>query len=188
MAFLKTISASVASDKDLVYEYQQTGNLQVLASLYQRYMELVFGVCLKYLEDSEKAKDAVMQVFEELVIKLKKHEVDNFKSWLYTLAKNHCLMQLRSGKNKKTVSISPELMQSGEEWHLNGALQKEEEFKKLERCLQTLSADQQQTVELFYLQEKCYNEIVEQTGLDWKKVRSLIQNGRRNLKICMDKN
>ena len=166
--------------------YQQSGDLQVLASLYQRYMELVYGVCLKYLQDTEPAKDAVMQVFEELVQKLKKHEVDNFKSWLYTLAKNYCLMQLRSQKNKKTVSISPELMQNDEELHLNGALQKEAEFKKLERCLQTLSAEQQQTVELFYLQQKCYNEIVEQTGLDWKKVRSLIQNGRRNLKICME--
>jgi len=169
-----------------VLTYQQSGDLQVLASLYQRYMELVYGVCLKYLQDTEPAKDAVMQVFEELVQKLKKHEVDNFKSWLYTLAKNYCLMQLRSQKNRKTVSISPELMQIDEELHLNGALQKEAEFKKLERCLQTLSAEQQQTVELFYLQQKCYNEIVEQTGLDWKKVRSLIQNGRRNLKICME--
>jgi RNA polymerase sigma factor (sigma-70 family) len=186
LAFLKTIANPQTSDKELVLAYQQSGDLKLLSNLYQRYMELVYGVCLKYLADPETAKDAVMQVFEELIIKLKKHEVDNFKSWLYTVAKNHCLMQLRSGKNKKTVSISPDLMQSGEEWHLNGELQKEEEFKKLERCLQTLSAEQQQTVELFYLQQKCYNEIVEQTGLDWKKVRSLIQNGRRNLKICME--
>lgn len=186
MLFLKTITNPAATDGELVAEYRQNGDLQVLASLYQRYMELVYGVCLKYLSDTETAKDAVMQVFEELIIKLKKHEVDNFKSWLYTVAKNYCLMQLRSGKNKKTVPISPELMQSGEEWHLNGALQKEASFKKLERCLQTLSPEQQQTVALFYLQQKCYNEIVEQTGLDWKKVRSLIQNGRRNLKICMD--
>jgi RNA polymerase sigma-70 factor (ECF subfamily) len=187
MAFLKNISNPAASDKELVLAYQQTGDLQVLANLYQRYMELVYGVCLKYLSDPEMAKDAVMQVFEDLIQKLKKHEVDNFKSWLYTLAKNHCLMQLRSQKNKKTVAISPELMQSGEELHLNGELQKEAEFKKLEHCLQTLSGEQEQTVRLFYLQQKCYNEIVEQTGLDWKKVRSLIQNGRRNLKICMEK-
>lgn len=188
MSFLKTISNPAVTDSELVAAYRQNGDLQVLASLYQRYMELVYGVCLKYLADTELAKDAVMQVFEALVEKLKKHEVDNFKSWLYTLAKNHCLMQLRSQKNKKTVALPPELMQSGEELHLNGALQKEAEFKKLERCLQTLSAEQQQTVQLFYLQQKCYNEIVEQTGLDWKKVRSLIQNGRRNLKICMERN
>src|SRR5260221_10296978 len=82
LAFLKNISNPAASDKELVLTYQQNGDLQVLASLYQRYMELVYGVCLKYLQDTEPAKDAVMQVFEELVQKLKKHEVDNFKSWL----------------------------------------------------------------------------------------------------------
>jgi RNA polymerase sigma factor (sigma-70 family) len=188
LSFLKIISNPGASDTELVTAYRQSGDLQVLASLYQRYMELVYGVCLKYLADPEIAKDAVMQVFEELIEKLKKHEVDNFKGWLYTVAKNHCLMQLRSQKNKKTVAISPDLMQSGEELHLNGELQKEAEFKKLERCLQTLSAEQKQTVELFYLQQKCYNEIVELTGIEWNKVRSLIQNGRRNLKICMDRN
>ena len=188
MAFLKTIANPETSDKELVYAYQQSGDLKVLSNLYQRYMELVYGVCLKYLYDHETAKDAVMQVFEELIEKLKKHEVDNFKSWLYTVAKNHCLMQLRSQKNKKMISISPDLMQSGEELNLNGELQKEAEFKKLERCLQTLSAEQKQTVELFYLQQKCYNEIVELTGIEWNKVRSLIQNGRRNLKICMEKN
>ncbi|MFT3933442.1 MAG: sigma-70 family RNA polymerase sigma factor [Chitinophagaceae bacterium] len=187
VAFIKNISDPATSDKDLVLAYQQNGSLQVLGSLYQRYMELVYGVCLKYLTDQEIAKDAVMQIFEELIVKLKKHEVENFKSWLYTLAKNHCLMHLRSQKNKKTVSIDPDIMQNSEELHLNGELQKEAEFKKLERCLQTLSEEQQQTVQLFYLQQKCYNEIVEMTGYDWKKVRSLIQNGRRNLKICMDK-
>lgn len=167
--------------------YQQTGDLSVLGTLYERYMELVYGVSLKYLEDGEAAKDAVMQVFEGLMEKLKKHEVDNFKSWLYTVAKNHCLMQLRSKKHKKTIEISPDFMQSTEEWHLNGELQKEEEYKKLEHCLQTLSEEQKKVVELFYLQEKCYNDISEATGLEWNKVRSLIQNGRRNLKICMDK-
>jgi len=95
-------------------------------------------------------------------------------------------MQLRSGKHKKTVPFSPDLMQNGEETHLKDELQKEAEFKILERCLQALSAEQKQAVELFYLQEKCYNEIVALTGTDWNKVRSLIQNGRRNLKICME--
>jgi len=186
LSFLKNISTSPAADKDLAATYRESGDLKVLATLYARYMELVYGVCLKYLPDTEQAKDAVMQLFEELVEKVKKHPVDNFKSWLYTVAKNHCLMQLRSSKHRRTVDISPDLMQSGEELHLNGELQKEAEFKKLERCLQTLSAEQKQAVELFYLQEKCYNEIVEITGTDWNKVRSLIQNGRRNLKICME--
>ncbi len=151
-------------------------------------MELVYGVCLKYLKDPEPAKDAVMQIFEELVIKLKKHEVDNFRGWLHQVAKNHCLMQLRTPKNLKTVELKTELVQSGENVHLNGVLEKEENFKKLEYCIGTLSNDQQMAIRLFYLEEKCYNEIVEITGMEWNQVRSFIQNGRRNLKLCMEKN
>ena len=187
LVFIKNISNNELSDKELVDIYKQSANLDVLAILFQRYMELLYGVCFKYLKDSETAKDAVMQIFEELVQKLNKHEVDNFKSWLYTLAKNYCLMQLRTPKNMKTVEFKADIMQSEEEVHLNGIMSKEENFYKLERCMQTLSAEQKITVELFYLQNKCYKEIADSTGIEWNKVRSYIQNGRRNLKICMDK-
>ena len=162
--------------------------MAVLGELYQRYMELVYGVCLKYYKEPETAKDSVMLIFEELVTKLKKHEVDNFRGWLHQVAKNHCLMQLRTPKNMKTVEFKTELVQSEENVHLNGVLEKEENFNKLEHCLSTLSNEQRDTVKLFYLESKCYNEIVEITGLEWNQVRSLIQNGRRNLKICMEKN
>jgi len=128
-----------------------------------------------------------MQIFEELVLKLKKHEVDNFKGWLHQVAKNHCLMQLRTPKNMKTVEFKTELVQSEENVHLNGVLEKEENFKKMEYCLGILAKEQSETIRLFYLEGKCYNEIVEQTGMEWNQVRSLIQNGRRNLKICMEK-
>ncbi len=166
--------------------YKQSGDLTVLGELYQRYMELVFGVCLKYFKDAETAKDSVMQIFEELVSKLKKHEVENFRAWLHQVAKNHCLMQLRTPKNLKTVEFKVDLMQNEENVHLNGVLEKEENFKKLEDCIGTLTTDQQTAIRLFYLEEKCYNEIVEITGQEWNQVRSYIQNGRRNLKICME--
>jgi RNA polymerase sigma-70 factor (ECF subfamily) len=150
-------------------------------------MDLVYGVCLKYFKDSEKAKDAVMQIFEDLIEKVKKHEVENFKSWLYRVAKNHCLMQLRTPKNLKTIELPDSLMQSEQDVHLNGVLEKEENFKKLEYCLTTLSEDQRKAVQLFYMEGKCYNEIVELMGQEWNQVRSFIQNGRRNLKICMER-
>lgn len=186
MAFLKNISSVEASDAELVARYKQSGDLKDVGDLYQRYMELVYGVCLKYLKQPENAQDSVIAIFEELVTKLKKHEVDNFKAWLYTLAKNHCLMRLRSEKKQVTVNFDVELMQSEENLHLNGELEKEENFRKMEYCMGQLPAEQQKVIELFYLQGKCYNEITESTGLDWNKVRSFIQNGRRNLKICME--
>ena len=187
MAFLKNISSTNQSDTELVLLYRESGELKVLGELYQRYMELVYGVCLKYLKDPELAQDAVMQIFEELVIKLKKHEVDNFRGWLHQVSKNYCLMQLRTPKNLKTVALPPLLMQNEEDVHLNGVMEKEENFQKLEKCIASLPDEQRTMIKLFYLEGKCYNEIVEITGLEWNHVRSSIQNGRRNLKLCMEK-
>lgn len=186
MSFIKNISGSPISDSELVSLYKKTSDLQVLGELYQRYMDLVYGVCLKYFKQPEIAKDSVMNIFEELVLKLKKHDVINFKSWLYQVAKNHCLMQLRTPRNLKTVELNQDLVQTEENVHLNGVLEKEENFNKLQYCMGKLTEDQRKTIQLFYLDGKCYNEIVDQTGFEWNQVRSFIQNGRRNLKNCME--
>ncbi len=187
MPFLKNISTNQTTDKELVAAFKESGDSNYLSTLYQRYMDLVFGVCLKYFKDAERCKDAVMDIYEELNTKLKLHEVDNFKGWLHVLARNYCLMQLRSPRNMKTTEFQGDFMQWGENTHLNGeALEKEQNFIKLEDCLKTLTEEQQQSVQLFYLEHKCYNEIAAITGYDWNKVRSYIQNGRRNLKLCMD--
>ncbi|HQV06625.1 MAG TPA: sigma-70 family RNA polymerase sigma factor [Chitinophagaceae bacterium] len=187
MAFIKNISPNSLTDKELLTIYSESGDMSALGELYQRYMDLVYGVCLKYYKEPERAKDGVMLIFEELVTKLKKHEVENFKPWLHQVARNHCLMQLRTPKNLKTVEFKPEIVQSEENLHLNGVLEREENLTKLENCLETLPKEQKETVKLFYLQGKCYNEIVEITGQEWNQVRSFIQNGRRNLKLCMEK-
>ena len=187
LSFLKNISASELPDDDLVEKYKATSDLQVLSDLYQRYMELVYGVCLKYLKDEEEAKDAVINIYEELVGKLQKYPVNNFKPWLYQLAKNHCLMKLRSDKKFTKVQMDVSFMQNEETVHLNAVMEKEEHFNQLDFCMDQLVSEQKTVVTLFYLEGKCYNEITTITGIEWKNVRSFIQNGRRNLKICMDK-
>jgi len=186
LTFLKNISNSGASDQELVALYKRTGDTVILSELYQRYMDLAYGVCLKYLKEPESAKDAVLAVFEELLVKLKKHEVTQFRGWLFTLVKNHCLMQLRSVKNIKISSLEEGNMQFTEDSHLNGVFEKEQHLNQLGNCIDSLSEDQRMAVELFYLKEKCYKEIVEISGMEYNTVRSLIQNGRRNLKICME--
>lgn len=186
MPFLKNI-ASDKPDSELVQQYKQSQDLNALAELFQRYIDLVYGVCLKYLKQAENAQDSTLALFEEVGAKLLKHEVDNFKGWLYTLTKNHCLMRLRSEKKQTVVNFDVTLVQSEETVHLNGVLEKEENFKRLEHCMGQLINDQRRVIELFYLESKCYNEIAELTGIDWNKVRSYIQNGRRNLKLCMEK-
>ena len=186
MVFLTNISTD-QSDSELVAAFKQSGNMDLLGALYQRYMDLVFGVCLKYFKDAERSKDAVMDIYMELAKKLPLHEVAYFKGWLHVLARNHCLMQLRSPRNLKTTEFSPNFMQSAENAHLeNEQLVKEEKLNILQQCVEGLPAEQREAVALFYLENKCYNEITALTGHDWNKVRSYIQNGRRNLKICME--
>jgi RNA polymerase sigma factor (sigma-70 family) len=187
LTFIKNDNTAPIADAALIAQYKTTGDNRLLGMLYQRYMELVFGVCLKYLKNAELAKDAVMDIYTGLGEKLQKHQVEHFNAWLHTVAKNHCLMYLRSPKNKTTVELSPLFMQNADDWHLkNEVLQQEENYKKLADCLQTLTVEQQESVKLFYLQKKCYNEIANLTGYDWNKVRSYIQNGKRNLKSCLE--
>ena len=186
MSFIPNTPAT-STDEQLLDDYQQSGELRYLGDLYARYMQLVYGVCLKYLTDSELAKDATMQIFEELVSKVHKHSIDNFRGWLYILAKNHCLMKLRSSKKQVTVPFDGSFMQLSPDEHPEARVEKEGQLQLLEKCIEKLKDDQQRIVKMFYLQEKCYNEIVAETSLDWGQVRSLVQNGRRNLKICMEK-
>ncbi|MES2429317.1 MAG: sigma-70 family RNA polymerase sigma factor [Bacteroidota bacterium] len=188
MDFIKNISSVDITDNELIIAYKKSDDKKYLSSLYQRYMDLVFGICFKYFKETERSKDAVMDIFEELVKKLKVHEIEYFKGWLYTLARNYCLMQLRSPKNIKTTEFGEKpFMQSVENTHLvNEVFEKEENYKKLENCIGKLPEDQKQSIELFFLQNKCYNEIAEITGHEWNKIRSYIQNGKRNLKICME--
>lgn len=185
MAFIKNISSKL-TDAELLSAYKESGNMNALADLYQRYMDLVYGVCLKYMEHPEDARDCVINIFEELTTKLLKHEVEHFKAWLYQLSKNHCLMKIRSNK-KFPKQVNHELVHLEENVHLNDVLEKEANLERMEFCLEQLGYEQKQAVHLFYLKEKCYKSIGEIMGLDVGKVRSYIQNGRRNLKICMEK-
>ncbi len=188
MTPIRHIQTAPQTDEDLLLLFQQDGDQNALATLYLRYSELLYGVCLKYLSDAEAAKDAAMNLYTELLQKLPYQQISNFKSWLYVVAKNYCLMQLRSSRKHRTVELGPQDVQSDDFVHLDAILEKEAEFKKLEQCMESLGEEQQTAIRLFYLQNKCYNEISDEMEWDWNKVRSLIQNGRRNLKTCMEQN
>lgn len=179
---------TVATDAELLTRYKQSGDMTYWSELFQRYTSLLYGVCLKYLKDRDDAKDAVMQLFEKLTTTLHKHEVDNFKSWVYITARNHCLMQLRSAKGKKTVAFSGQIVENEVLLHPQDEPEMEQNLTKLEDCIAELADDQQICVRLFFLEEKCYKQVAECTGFAMNQVKSYIQNGKRNLKICMERN
>jgi RNA polymerase sigma-70 factor (ECF subfamily) len=179
---------TVIREHELLAEYRSTGNLELLGKLYEQYMPLVFGLCLKYFRDEEQSKDAVMQIFEELVKKLRVHEVANFKAWLYTLSRNHCLMVLRSSSKHEMLSIDENFMENEAFVHLNLEDDTEEKLSIMARCIDDLPSEQKVSINLFYMEQKCYKEVADQTGFELNKVKSYIQNGKRNLKICIEKN
>lgn len=183
------LNSTYASQEDdqLLAAYRQSGNLDILAALYERYMGMVYGVCLKYLKSDPESKDAVMEIFESLHEKVLKHEIRNFKSWLHVVVKNHCLMAIRKRKGHELQTIDENFMHLPASDHLEDVLAKEKSLDQMEKCLETLGKEQQTSVRLFYLEEKCYQEVADLTGYELVKVRSYIQNGRRNLKICMEK-
>ncbi len=176
------------SDEELIRLYQADQQLDRVSTLFLRYVSLVYGVCLKYLKDREEAQDAVMQIHEKLIGDLQKHDIQNFRAWLYVSARNHCFMMLRSQKHLTKEELSPLLMENGVAAHPEEEVMLAQDTERLEKCLQTLAEAQQRCITLFYFEEKCYKEITALTGFDHNQVKSYIQNGKRNLKICMERN
>lgn len=169
------------SDAELVAKYQVNGNKKYLSPLFERYSHLMFGLCMKYLKDDDASKDAVLTIFEKLIVDLKRQEIKSFKSWLYVVARNHCLMQIRSRTTAEKKLNDYGYQQQSE----NSLVDENMELKlsHLEESIEELKEGQKECIKLFFIEEKCYNEIAEITGYSLKKVKSYIQNGKRNLKI-----
>ncbi|MDR6942126.1 RNA polymerase sigma factor [Mucilaginibacter pocheonensis] len=182
---IKPNKQSPPTDDELLSIYRSNGDVAVLGQLFEGYMPLVYGVCLKYLKDEELAKDAVMGIFEELVVKVKQHNISVFRSWLYVLGRNYCLMQLRAGKKMELVNLD-DVMEFTPLLHPDTD-NREGAYIALERCIDKLTGAQKQSIDLFYLKEKCYKEVADITGFSLNEVKSYIQNGKRNLKICLEK-
>jgi len=178
------------SDEELISDFTLSGNLDLLGDLYTRYMPLVYGVCLKYLKNREESSDAVMQIFEKLISEIPKQRIENFRSWLHVVTKNYCLMQLRSEKSKK---------ERFDEWLNDPVVFMENSIslhpidedrtdidKRLLDCIEKLKMEQKECIQLFYFDNKCYKEIASFMDLDENKVKSYLQNAKRNLKICLE--
>jgi RNA polymerase sigma factor (sigma-70 family) len=184
----RLITGHNVTDDELVAEYFSNGKLKIIGELYKKYTHLVYGVCLKYLKNEEKSKDAVMEIFESLIEKLRIHKVSNFKSWLYTVTKNHCLMLLRSDSSytKLKDRIYHKFMSENMEFQLqmHPLIENEQELliEHMDEALNKLNIEQGNCIKLMYLENKSYREIADITGYSMKEVKSYIQNGKRNLK------
>jgi RNA polymerase sigma factor (sigma-70 family) len=175
-----------STETDLLATYRQSGDMAILGKIFEPNMEILYAVCYKYLRDEEEAKDAVMQIFEQLITDLRKHEVKHLSGWLHTLARNHCLMKLRAKTDTEEI-FEERFMELSDQNHLTTDWDLEDNLDRLDDCLKTLPADQKEAIILFFYEQKSYQQIVESTGFELNKVKSYLQNGKRNLKNCIEK-
>ncbi|MCU7694508.1 RNA polymerase sigma factor [Haoranjiania flava] len=178
-----------SSDEELLNNFYKTNDDYWLGILLQRYSMLLLGVCMKYLNDEESAKDSVQEIFLHTLNEIKKHKVSYFKGWIYSVSKNHCLIKIRKQKHAvlKTEELFDDKHDRGEDNELQQKLEKENIFEHLHDSLDELNSEQRRCVELFYLENKSYKEIEQITGFSTLQVKSFIQNGKRNLKQFMEK-
>jgi RNA polymerase sigma-70 factor (ECF subfamily) len=174
------------TDAELLELYYADKNQEWIGILLERYTLLLLGVCMKYLKDENEAKDCVQQIFLKVLTEVGKYRIDYFKSWLYMVAKNHCLMRLRD-KGSKTAKELNDNQAIALESDRQELIANEKTYDLLEQSLQELSEEQRQCVILFYLKKNSYQQISEKTGYSPMQVKSYIQNGKRNLKLLLDK-
>lgn len=175
------------TDQELLERFYADHDNQWLGILLERYTLLLLGVCMKYLKDEEQARDSVQQIFLKAITELHKYRVEYFKSWIYMVAKNHCLMQLRDRPGKNTVEVKDNIPAEAIEGDKERLISNERTYEYMSEALKELNADQQLCVTLFYMEKKSYQQIAEQTGYNMMQVKSHIQNGKRNMRILIEK-
>ncbi|MGI6047426.1 MAG: RNA polymerase sigma factor [Petrimonas sp.] len=173
------------SNEELFEIYKKEHQTVHFHELYRRYIPMLYGLCLKYLGNEQDAQDAVMDLFENLTEKVSNYEITNFHSWLYTVAKNHCLLKIRKEKQVYFEDINEAVMENGDFFTLLDEEKSNEEKSALEYCMTELNEEQRTSIEYFYYENKSYADIVLLTGYSLNKVKSYIQNGKRNLKNCI---
>ncbi len=171
------------TDQEILQRFYADQNNEWLGSLLERYTMLLYGVSMKYLRNSDEAKDAVQQIFLKVITELHKYEVTYFSSWLYMIAKNHCLMLLRNKRHKVSVdSISEPVLENENP----DPLQNERLLSDLEEALKHLNPEQRICIHKCYLEKKSYQKISAETGFSLLQVKSYVQNGKRNLRLLLE--
>jgi RNA polymerase sigma factor (sigma-70 family) len=184
---VKKDAYSNITDQQLLDNYYADNNSQWLGILLQRYTMLLLGVCMKYLKNEEESKDAVQQIFLKVITELQKYKVDYFKSWLYMVARNHCLMKLRDKNGKLLKEINENMPLAADTFEPATQIEKDALLTYVDLSLKELAGEQKTCVTLFYLEKKSYTEIAAVTGYTLMQVKSYIQNGKRNLKMLVEK-
>jgi RNA polymerase sigma-70 factor (ECF subfamily) len=179
-----------SSDEELLKHYKQSGNKEVFADLFKKHVSVVYGTCLFYLQDKDEAQDATMQLFEKLLLDINNREIENFKGWLSFVVRNHCISIIRKNKSQnKNIKSYYEFEYEDANYETEekiNAVSDDVMLANMKQCLPKLKENQRKCVELFYLNNKSYQDIANETEFSLNEIKSYIQNGKRNLKLLLE--
>jgi RNA polymerase sigma-70 factor (ECF subfamily) len=178
------------SDEELLKHYKQSGNKELFADLFKKHVSVVYGTCLFYLQDKDEAQDATMQLFEKLMLDINNREIDNFKGWLSFVVRNHCISLIRKNKSQsKNIKSYYEFEYEAPDYETEEKINSVSDdvlLENMKTCLPKLKENQRICVELFYLKNKSYQDIANETNFSLNEIKSYIQNGKRNLKLFLE--
>ena len=184
------------TDEELISKYRFSHDNSYLGELFLRYLPCVFGVALGVLKNQKEAEDLTMTVFHKIASDLKRVEVKDYSAWLYQLTKNLCNMESKkknAGTNDSKNILIDELASKDENnLFINAGEDKETnkeskiDANNLRLAINTLNENQKECIDLFYMQNKSYQEVAEMTGFSLNQVKTNIQNGKRLLKTYLE--
>ncbi|MFQ5674351.1 MAG: RNA polymerase sigma factor [bacterium] len=177
----------VERDNATIRSYLETRDVRYLGRLYEAYKKTIFWHCLKMVGNEEDAKDLASETFIRTFDRIEDFKLGApFCPWLMRIATNLCIDHLRKKNRYKFYKF--------DETHSAVAIQNESEPKqpmisgeRIIEKLKKLKPLQKRCFCLFYIHNLTYKQIAELTGYPLGKVRSYIQNGKRNFKLLMEK-
>ena len=173
------------SDEKLILRFQE-GDINAYNELVKRYKDRLLNFVLRYFNNVEQAEDVV----QDTLIKLYTHasyykNVAKFSTWIFTIAKNNALTELRKNKRKKTDSLWTEDGQiidiSSKEESLDSKVQNEIAIDQLNKFLDEIPENFRMAVVLRDFQELSYEEISKILEIPIGTIKSRINRGRIQL-------
>ena len=173
------------SDEKLILRFQE-GDINAYNELVKRYKDRLLNFVLRYFNNVEQAEDVV----QDTLIKLYTHasyykNVAKFSTWIFTIAKNNALTELRKNKRKKTDSLWTDDGQvidiNSKEESLDSKVQNEVAIDQLNKFLDEIPENFRMAVVLRDFQELSYEEISKILEIPIGTIKSRINRGRIQL-------
>ncbi len=173
------------SDEKLILRFQE-GDINAYNELVKRYKDRLLNFVLRYFNNIEQAEDVV----QDTLIKLYTHasyykNVAKFSTWIFTIAKNNALTELRKNKRKKTDSLWTDDGQvidiNSKEESLDSKVQNEIAIDQLNKFLDEIPENFRMAVVLRDFQELSYEEISRILEIPIGTIKSRINRGRIQL-------